>query len=43
MKVGDHVEPFELLDQHGAAVTLADLLETGPAVLYFYVKAMTPG
>ena len=43
MKVGETVEAFELLDQHGTAVTLAELLDSGPAVLYFYIKAMTPG
>lgn len=43
MKVGDTVRPFELLDQTGSAVTLAQLLDHGPAVVYFYVKAMTPG
>lgn len=43
MKVGDIVEDFEVLDQSGAAVTLGQLLESGPVVLYFYIKAKTPG
>ncbi len=43
MRVGERVKDFELLDQNGTAVTLADLLDTGPAVFYFYIKAMTPG
>ncbi|MEZ5227815.1 MAG: redoxin domain-containing protein [Acidimicrobiales bacterium] len=43
MKVGERVSEFELLDQHGDTVTLSDLLDSGPAVFYFYVKAMTPG
>ena len=43
MKVGDVVEDFTLEDQQGDAVSLASLLETGPLVVYFYIKAMTPG
>ncbi len=43
MKVGATVPDFELLDQNSQAVTLSELLETGPAVFYFYIKAMTPG
>lgn len=43
MKVGDRVEEFSLVDQHGDMVTLSSLLETGPLVIYFYIKAMTPG
>lgn len=43
MKVGDLVEEFSLEDQHGETVTLSSLLETGPLVVYFYIKAMTPG
>ena len=43
MKVGDTVEGFEVLDQDGEAVTLDQLLATGPVVLYFYIKAKTPG
>ncbi len=43
LAVGDSVEEFELQDQNGNLVTLTQLLETGPAVLYFYIKAKTPG
>lgn len=43
MKVGDSVPEFELLDQHGTKVKLSELLDSGPAVFYFYIKAMTPG
>jgi len=42
MNVGDHVGDFSLEDQDGNTVTLESLL-TGPLVLYFYIKAMTPG
>lgn len=41
--VGAIVDDFELLDQRGHAVTLTDLLASGPLVLYFFVKAKTPG
>ena len=43
MLEGDKVDDFELLDQHGRSVTLSDLVEAGPVVLFFYPKAMTPG
>ncbi len=43
MNVGDMVEEFSLEDQHGDAVSLTALLENGPVVLYFYIKAMTSG
>jgi peroxiredoxin Q/BCP len=43
VKVGDKVEDFSLEDQHGDAVSLSSLLESGPLVIYFYIKAMTPG
>ena len=43
MKVGDTVENFEVLDQDGNAVTLEQLVADGPVVLYFYIKAKTPG
>ena len=43
MKVGDTVEDFEVLDQDGDTVSLGQLLESGPLVLYFYIKAKTPG
>lgn len=43
MKIGDVVPDFSALDQDGHEVTLGDLLATGPLVVYFFVKAMTPG
>ena len=43
MRQGDVVEDFEALDQDGKPVRLSRLLETGPIVLFFYPKAMTPG
>lgn len=43
MNVGDTVADFTLPDQHGEPVRLYDLLDTGPVVLFFYPKAMTPG
>ena len=43
LDVGDHVEEFALEDQQGQVVSLSSLLERGPLVVYFYIKAMTPG
>ncbi len=43
MNEGDIVDDFELLDQDGNVITLGGLVEDGPAVLFFYVRAMTPG
>jgi peroxiredoxin Q/BCP len=43
VKVGDVVEEFTLEDQQGDHVSLSGLLESGPLVVYFYIKAMTPG
>jgi peroxiredoxin Q/BCP len=43
MQRGDTVNDFTLEDQHGRMVTLSKLLESGPVVLYFYVKAKTSG
>ena len=43
MKKGDLVPDFNAIDQDGRKTTLGDLLETGPLVLFFYPKAMTPG
>ena len=43
LEEGDLVDDFELLDQNGTAVVLSDLVESGPVVLFFYPKAMTPG
>jgi peroxiredoxin Q/BCP len=43
MREGDQVPDFQALDQHGRTVTLSELLEHGPLVLFFYPKAMTKG
>lgn len=43
MKVGDTVEEFTLDDQNGTSVSLTELLASGQLVMYFYIKAMTPG
>lgn len=43
MNSGDRAPNFELPDQEGNAVRLADLLEAGPVVVYFYPAALTPG
>ncbi len=43
MREGDQVPDFQALDQHGRTVTLSELLEHGPLVLFFYPKAMTRG
>lgn len=43
MKRGDLIDEFELQDQDGHPVTLSDLVADGPAVLFYFVKAMTPG
>jgi len=39
----DIVDDFGAIDQNGKKVRLTDLLESGPLVLFFYPKAMTPG
>jgi len=43
MNEGDIVDDFELLDQHGSAVSLSSLVAAGPVVLFFYPKAASPG
>ncbi|MEM8923812.1 MAG: hypothetical protein AAGD35_09930 [Actinomycetota bacterium] len=43
LAVGDTVEEFTALDHEGTSITLTELLSTGPLVLYFYIKAKTPG
>ena len=43
LDVGDSVDDFELVDQQGKAVTLNGLLAAGPLVVYFFIKAKTPG
>ena len=43
MKTGEVVPDFEAKNQNGEFVSLSSLLESGPIVLFFYPKAMTPG
>lgn len=43
VKVGDPAPDFTLPDTDGNPVTLSRLLEKGPVILAFYVKAFTPG
>ncbi len=43
LKVGDRAPDFTLPDTDGKPVTLSKLLERGPVILAFYVKAFTPG
>jgi peroxiredoxin len=42
IKVGDLVEPFELLDSEGGLLTLDELVAQGPAVLIFFRFAGCP-
>lgn len=43
MRKGDQIGDIELPDQEGDVRRLADLLEGGPVVLFFYPAAMTYG
>ena len=43
LKPGDAAPEIALPDQDGSVVRVADLLEKGPVVLFFYPAAMTPG
>ena len=43
LKVGDRAPDFTLPDTEGRPVTLSKLLQDGPVILAFYVKAFTPG
>ena len=43
LKAGDIVDDFALLNHDQRSIGLADLTANGPAVLYFYIKAKTPG
>lgn len=43
MKIGDHVDDFELQDETGAPRKLSEFLKDGPVVLFFYPSAMTYG
>jgi peroxiredoxin len=42
IKVGDHLESFTLDDSSGHAVSLDQILETGPAVIVFYRGGWCP-
>jgi peroxiredoxin len=42
LEVGSSAPTFEA-DSTGGKYRLADVLETGPVVLFFYFKADTPG
>ena len=42
MAEDDIIENFTLADQNGEPVSLDDLVEAGPVVVFFYPKAMTP-
>jgi peroxiredoxin Q/BCP len=43
LKTGDRAPEFTLPDQDGRPVSLAELLQSGPAVVYFYPADFTPG
>lgn len=43
MDTGDYVDDFSLTDQRGETVRFAQMIEQGPVVLYFYIKAKTSG
>jgi thioredoxin-dependent peroxiredoxin len=43
LKTGDLAPAFTLNDQDGRTVSLAELLQAGPAVVYFYPADFTPG
>ncbi len=43
LKVGDRAPDFTLPDTDGKPIALSTLLERGPVILAFYVKAFTPG
>ena len=43
LKVGSRAPEFVLQDNDGNDVSLSDLLQTGPLILYFYPADFTPG
>ncbi|MFC8529966.1 peroxiredoxin [Nocardia sp. NPDC057227] len=43
LHVGDQAPDFELLDQRGDPVRLSTVLRAGPAALFFYPAALSPG
>jgi peroxiredoxin Q/BCP len=43
IKVGDSAPDFTLPDTEGKPITLSQVLEDGPVILFFFPKAFTPG
>ena len=43
LKVGDTAPDFTLTDTEGQPVVLSAMLRKGPAILFFFPKAFTPG
>jgi thioredoxin-dependent peroxiredoxin len=43
IQVGDRAPEFALTDTEGREVALSALLRKGPAILFFFPKAFTPG
>ena len=43
IKAGDRAPDFTLSDTDGQPVTLSKVLQKGPAILFFFPKAFTPG
>jgi peroxiredoxin Q/BCP len=43
LEVGDRAPDFTLTDTEGRQVTLSAMLRKGPAILFFFPKAFTPG
>lgn len=43
LESGTQAPDFVLKDENGADISLADLLATGPLILYFYPADFTPG
>lgn len=43
LEIGEFAPDFVLKDENGSDIMLADLLATGPLILYFYPADFTPG
>ena len=43
IQVGERAPDFALTDTEGRQVALSALLRKGPAILFFFPKAFTPG
>jgi thioredoxin-dependent peroxiredoxin len=43
LRIGDRAPEFTLPDTDGNPVSLSKLLQNGPVILAFYVKAFTSG